>query len=67
MKPCSRQPPNGLPPRTASRDRSLNVPIPSSTSLIDLEFYVQGVAFPLFGQSYAPPFYLPRGERITIR
>jgi hypothetical protein len=46
---------------------SLNVPIPSSPNLINLEFYVQGVAFPLLGQPYAPSFYLPRGERITLR
>lgn len=46
---------------------SLTVPIPNTTSLMNLEFYVQGVAFPLFGQSYSPPFYLPRGERITLR
>ena len=46
---------------------SLTVPIPAVTSLIGLEFYAQGVAFPMFGQSYIPAYYLPRGERITIR
>ncbi|MCK5943720.1 MAG: hypothetical protein KAI24_17180 [Planctomycetes bacterium] len=46
---------------------SLSVPIPNSPNLINLEFYVQGVAFPLLGQSYVPAYHLPRGERITLR
>ncbi len=46
---------------------SMQVPIPSTAALVGLEFYAQGIAFPLFGQAYMPPFYLPRGERITLR
>ena len=45
----------------------LTVPIPAVSSLVGLEFYAQGVAFPMFGQSFLPSYYLPRGERITLR
>jgi hypothetical protein len=46
---------------------SMTVPIPASTSLVNMEFYAQGLSLPFFGQSYLPPVYLPRGERVTIR
>ncbi|MGC6486808.1 MAG: hypothetical protein ACON4Z_04125 [Planctomycetota bacterium] len=46
---------------------TMTVPIPPSTSLMNMEFYAQGVAIPFFGQGYLPPVYLPRGERVTIR
>jgi len=46
---------------------SMTLPIPSSPGLIGFEFYVQGVSLPLFGQPYSPPYYLPRGQRITLR
>lgn len=46
---------------------TLTVPIPPSSSLINLEFYAQGVAVPLFGQPFFPEYHLPRGERITLR
>jgi len=46
---------------------SMTVPIPATPTLMNMEFYAQGVAIPFFGQSYLPPVYLPRGERVTVR
>lgn|GEM_PF-3416651 len=54
-------------PALVTFQSTLTLPIPSSPALINLEFYAQGVAYPLFGQSFMPPYYLPRGERITFR
>lgn len=46
---------------------SMTVPIPTSSSLVNMEFYAQGISLPFFGQGYLPTVYLPRGERVTIR
>jgi hypothetical protein len=43
------------------------VPLPNSPTLVDLEFYVQGISIPLFGQSSAPAYHLPRGSLLKLR
>ena len=41
-----------------------NVPLPNNGALVGLELYVQAVAIPLLGQSWAPAFHLPRGQLV---
>ena len=43
------------------------VPIPNTASLAGLEFYAQGIALPLLGQSYAPAYHLPRGQLLWLQ
>ncbi len=46
---------------------TLTVPIPNVPSLAGLEFYGQGIAIPLLGQSHVPPYHLPRGNLILLQ
>lgn len=43
------------------------LPIPTTPALAGLEFYAQGIALPLLGQAYAPPFHLPRGGLLWLQ
>lgn len=45
----------------------LVVPIPNTPSLAGLEFYAQGIALPLLGQTYAPAYHLPRGQLLLLQ
>ena len=44
-----------------------NVPLPNNSALVGLELYVQPVTIPLLGQSWVPPFHLPRGGLVRPR
>jgi hypothetical protein len=46
---------------------TLTVPIPNHAALAGLEFYAQGIALPLLGQSYAPAYHLPRGQLLWLQ
>ena len=46
---------------------TMTVPIPSTPALAGLEFYVQGISLPIFGQPWAPVYHLPRGQLILLR
>lgn len=46
---------------------TLTVPIPNVASLAGLEFYVQGISLPLYGQGWVPPYHLPRGQLIWLQ
>ncbi|MFK7740659.1 MAG: hypothetical protein AB8H80_10075 [Planctomycetota bacterium] len=54
-------------PAIAIFQSTLTVPLPNSPALVGSEWYVQGIALPLTGGTGASGFYLPRGERITLR
>ena len=43
------------------------IPIPNTAALAGLEFYAQGIALPLLGQSYAPAYHLPRGQLLLLQ
>lgn len=46
---------------------TLSVPLPNDPALVDYEFYVQGIALPLLGQSFVPAYHLPRGSLLQLR
>jgi hypothetical protein len=43
------------------------VAIPMTMALVGMEFYGQAVAFPQSGQTWMPPYHLPRGRLIAPR
>lgn len=45
----------------------LTIPLPNTPSLAGLEFYAQGIALPLLGQSWVPGWHLPRGGLFRLR
>lgn len=45
----------------------LTIPLPNIPSLVGLEFYAQGIALPLLGQTWVPGYHLPRGGLFRLR
>lgn len=45
--------------------RTFPVTVPSIAALVGVEFYFQGVAFPVAGQPHVPPVSLPIGVRVV--
>jgi hypothetical protein len=54
-------------PVLATGQTTTVVAIPTTAALVGMEFYGQSVAFPQSGQTWMPPYHLPRGQRITPR
>ena len=54
-------------PVLATLQTTTIVAIPTTAALVGMEFYGQSVAFPQSGQTWMPPYHLPRGQRITPR